>query len=63
MNKPLQGQVMWKDIWDCLQELEAVLTVFPVLTHKTLTPLGNQEANAPAQVQTLATNSSTDAAD
>lgn len=54
---------MWKDSWDYLQELEAVLAIFQILTHETLTPLGNQEANATAQVQALATDPSTDTAD
>ena len=50
VNKPLWGQDMWKDIWVCLQEPEAVLTLFQLPAHKVLTPLGNQEVSALAQV-------------
>lgn len=41
MNKPLWGQVVWKDIWVYLQEPEAVLTVFHSPAHKALTSPGN----------------------
>lgn len=52
---------MWKGIWAHLQEPEPVLTIFCV--HKALTPPGNQEASAIAQVQGLGTDASLNAAD
>ena len=51
------------DIWVCLQEPEAILPVFHVLARKALTPPGNQEADALAWVQSLATDPSADTAD
>ena len=50
MNKPLSGQDMWKDIWVCLKEPEAILTVFHILAYKALIPLGNKEADTLALV-------------
>lgn len=44
------GQDSWKDIWAHLQEPEVVLTVFHIPAHKALTPPGNQEADALAQI-------------
>lgn len=58
MNKPLWGQDILKNIWVHLPE--AVLTVFYILAHKALTPLGNQEAASLAQVWALVTNPSVD---
>lgn len=46
----------------CLQESKAFLTVFHILA-KILTHLGNQEADAVAPVQALATDPSVDTAD
>ena len=40
---------MWKDIWVHLQQPKIALTVFHALAHRSLTPLGNQDA----QVQAL----------
>ena len=37
---------MWKDIWVCLPEPKADLTVFTVPAYKTLTPPGSQKAHA-----------------
>ena len=45
MNKPLWSQNMWKDIWVCLPEPKADLTVFTVPAYKTLTPPGSQKAH------------------
>lgn len=50
MNKALQGQGMWKDSGVCLQEPEAVLTVFHILAHRVLVASSKQEADALAQV-------------
>lgn len=37
---------MWKDIWVCLQEPEAVLTVFHIQALKALTYSGNGAVDA-----------------
>lgn len=50
MNIALWGQEMWKDIWACLQELEAILSLTPSLLIGELKSCGNQEADALAQV-------------
>ena len=50
MHKPLWGQDMCKDIRVHLQESEAVLIVFLISAHRALTPPGNQEADALAQI-------------
>ena len=42
---------------------EAVLTVFRVLAHKALTPPGNTEVDAPAQVRALAADPLIDTVD
>ena len=49
---------MWEDFWVNLEKLEAIISVFHMLVHKTLTHPGNQEDDALAQVQALATNPS-----
>lgn len=54
---------MWKNIWVLLQEPEAVLTVFHVLTHKAQILPENQEADTLGQVPALATDFSGDTAD
>ena len=54
---------MWEDIWICLQEPEAVLTVPHVLAHKMLTAPDNQESNTLAWVWTLVTYPSIDTKD
>lgn len=41
---------MWKDIWVLFQEREVVLSGFHVLAYKAMTPPGNKEADALAQI-------------
>ena len=50
-------------MWVHLQELGAVLTVLHVPARKALTPPGNQEAGAVAEVSTLDTDPSVDIGD
>lgn len=50
-------------MWIHFQETEPIFPVFHTLTHKALTPPGNQEAEALAQVYALAAGPSVDAAD
>ena len=54
---------MERHFWAHLQEPEAVLTVFHIPAHKALTPPGNQEADALAQICALATDPSVDTAE
>ena len=54
---------MRKDVWIHLQEPEAAVTVFRILAPKASMPPARQEADALAQVQTLATDPSVDTAD
>ena len=54
------GQDVWKAFGFAP---EAVLTVFCILAHKALTPPGNTEVDAPAQVWALATDPLMDTVD
>lgn len=63
MNKPLWGKNIWKDISIHLQEPETILTVFSVPVHKALVPSEYKEADALAQVQSLATDPSLNTTD